>query len=59
MRGADWAFRQANYSLREIAKELNLSKTVIWKYSKAPEQYDQKITMEDPVSQMTFSEFVN
>ena len=36
------AFRQANYSIREIGKELNRSKTVVWNHSKAPEEYRTK-----------------
>ena len=36
------AFRQANYSIREIGKELNRSKTVARIYLKAPEEYGTK-----------------
>ena len=41
-RGQIEAFRQANYSIREIGKELNRSKTVVWNYLKAPEEYGTK-----------------
>ena len=33
------AFRQANYSIREIGKELNRSKIDAWNYLKAPKKY--------------------
>ena len=33
-RGQIEALRQANYSIREIDKELNRSKTVVWNYLK-------------------------
>ena len=36
------AFRQGNYSIREIGKKLNLSKIVAWNYLKAPEEYRTK-----------------
>ena len=36
------ASRQANYSIREIGKELIRSKTVVWNYLKAPEEYGTK-----------------
>ena len=36
------AFKQANYSIREIGKELNRSKNVVWNYLKAPEEYRTK-----------------
>ena len=41
-------FRQANYSIREIGKELNRSDTVFWNYLKTPEEYGTKIIVEDP-----------
>ena len=41
-RGQIEAFRQANYSIREIGKELNWSKTIVWNYLKAPEEYGTK-----------------
>ena len=41
-RGQIEAFRQANYSIREIGKELNRSKNVIWNYLKTPEEYGTK-----------------
>ena len=41
-------FRQGHYSLREIDKELNRSKTVVWSYLKAPEEYGQELTKENP-----------
>ena len=41
-RGQIEAFKKANYSIREIGKELDRSKTVVWNYVKAPEEYGTK-----------------
>ena len=40
-------FRQANYSVREIDKELNQSQNVARSYLKASEECGTKKTMED------------